>query len=193
VQFLKKAIKRSMKKYIIAAALIMEPVHYHHHCTILYNLATSDMGLSIIKRMLFNGIDKGVAFTPTKKPSCKIIWWTKPFQKSLETSTLCWKKFTISGSQRKRLYCPGSSLYRQYLETDPTGRCKQPECTRCNKNYTGNHCYTDPERKNITTAYCSHRSKVDEKLNEYGIVKTINTALSGSNFLGNLLGGNKTQ
>jgi hypothetical protein len=31
---------------------------------------------------------------------------------------------------------------------------------------------------------------VDEKLNEYGIVKTINTALAGSNFLGNLLGGN---
>jgi hypothetical protein len=34
--------------------------------------------------------------------------------------------------------------------------------------------------------------KVDEQLNQYGIVKSINTALSGSNLLGSLLGGNKT-
>ena len=34
--------------------------------------------------------------------------------------------------------------------------------------------------------------KVDEQLNQYGIVKSINTALAGSNLLGSLLGGNKT-
>ncbi len=34
--------------------------------------------------------------------------------------------------------------------------------------------------------------KVDEKLNEYGIAKTINTALSGNNLLGSLLGGSSS-
>ena len=34
--------------------------------------------------------------------------------------------------------------------------------------------------------------KVDEKLNEYGIVKTINSALSGTNMLNSLLGGTKS-
>ena len=33
---------------------------------------------------------------------------------------------------------------------------------------------------------------MEQELNKYGIVKTINTALSGSNLLGSLLGGNKT-
>ncbi|RZJ49437.1 MAG: DUF4197 domain-containing protein, partial [Chryseobacterium sp.] len=34
--------------------------------------------------------------------------------------------------------------------------------------------------------------KVEQELNKYGIVKTINTALSGSNLLGSLLGGSKS-
>ena len=48
------------------------------------------------------------------------------------------------------------------------------------------------KEKTQTQLVAAIAPRVEEELNKYGIVKTINTALSGTNLLGSLLGGNKT-
>jgi hypothetical protein len=112
----------------------MEPVHYHHHRTILYNLATSDMGLSIIKRMLLNGIDKGIGVYTNKEAFLQNNMVDKALPKQLEKSILCWKNCTIMVA-KERDYIAQAAAILSILKTYPTGRCKQLKCSGCNKNY----------------------------------------------------------
>lgn len=48
------------------------------------------------------------------------------------------------------------------------------------------------KEKSATQLAAAITPKVDEQLNKFGIVNSINTALKGSSFLGNLLGNNNT-
>lgn len=85
-----------MKKYIIATALIIGTgaviTTTVQSCT---TLATSDMGLSIIKRMLLNGIDKGAGIYGNKDAFLQNNMVDKALPKELRTSTLCWKKYLL--------------------------------------------------------------------------------------------------
>lgn len=192
VQFLKKAIKRSMKKYIVAAALIIGTgaliTTTVQSCT---TIATSDMGLSIIKRMLLNGIDKGVGVYTNKEAFLQNNMVDRALPKQLREINSMLEKIAPSIVAKERDYIAQAAAYTvntsKPILQGAVNSLNAQDVTRIIQGTTATQILKEKTSGQLIAAIAP---KVDEKLNEFGIVKTINTALSGSNFLGNLLGGN---
>ncbi len=192
VQFLKKAIKRSMKKCIIAAALIMGTgaliTTTVQSCT---TIATSDMGLSIIKRMLLNGIDKGMGVYANKEAFLQNNMVDKALPKQLREINSMLEKIAPSLVAKERDYIAQAAAYTvntsKPILQGAVNSLNAQDVSRIIQGTTATQILKEKTSQQLVAAIAP---KVDEKLNEYGIVKTINTALAGSNFLGSLLGGN---
>ena len=192
VQFLKKAIKRSMKKYIVAAALIIGTgaliTTTVQSCT---TIATSDMGLSIIKRMLLNGIDKGVGVYTNKEAFLQNNMVDRALPKQLREINSMLEKVAPSIVAKERDYIAQAAAYTvntsKPILQGAVNSLNAQDVTRIIQGTTATQILKEKTSGQLIAAIAP---TVDEKLNEFGIVKTINTALSGSNFLGNLLGGN---
>lgn len=182
-----------MKKYIIAAALIMGTgaviTTTVQSCT---TLATSDMGLSIIKRMLLNGIDKGMGVYTNKEAFLQNNMVDKALPKQLREINSMLEKIAPSLVAKERDYIAQAAAYtvntsRPILQ-GAVNSLNAQDVTRIIEGTTATQILKEKTSQQLVSAIAP---KVDEKLNEFGIVKTINTALAGSNFLGNLLGGNQ--
>lgn len=192
MQFLKKAIKRSMKKCIIAAALIMGTgaliTTTVQSCT---TIATSDMGLSIIKRMLLNGIDKGMGVYANKEAFLQNNMVDKALPKQLREINSMLEKIAPSLVAKERDYIAQAAAYTvntsKPILQGAVNSLNAQDVSRIIQGTTATQILKEKTSQQLVAAIAP---KVDEKLNEYGIVKTINTALAGSNFLGSLLGGN---
>lgn len=190
---MKKAIKRTMKKYIIAAALIIGTgaviTTTVQSCT---TLATSDMGLSIIKRMLLNGIDKGMGVYTNKEAFLQNNMVDKALPKELREINSMLEKVAPSLVAKERDFIAQAAAYTvntsKPILQGAVNSLNAQDVTRIIDGTTATQILREKTSQQLIAAIAP---KVDEKLNEYGIVKTINTALAGSNFLGNLLGGNK--
>ncbi len=194
VQFLRNQEKRSMKKYIVAAAIIIGTGAFIttsvQSCT---TLATSDMGLSIIKRILLNGINKGMGIYANKEAFLQNNMVDKALPKELRDINSMLEKIAPSLVAKERDYIAQAAAYtvntsRPILE-GAVNNLNAQDVTRIIEGTTATQILKEKTSQQLVAAIAP---KVDEKLNEYGIVKTINTALSGSNFLGNLLGGGNT-
>jgi len=192
VQFLKNQQKGSMKKYIVAAALIIGTGAVIsttvQSCT---TLATSDMGLSIIKRMLLNGIDKGMGVYANKEAFLSFNMVDKALPKELRDINSMLEKVAPSLVAKERDFIAQAAAYTvntsKPILQGAVNSLNAQDVTRIIQGTTATQILKEKTSQQLIAAIAP---KVDEKLNEYGIVKTINTALSGSNFLGNLLGGN---
>ncbi|RXM50501.1 MULTISPECIES: DUF4197 family protein [unclassified Chryseobacterium] len=182
-----------MKKYIIAAALIMGTgaviTTTVQSCT---TLATSDMGLSIIKRMLLNGIDKGMGVYTNKEAFLQNNMVDKALPKQLREINSMLEKIAPSLVAKERDFIAQTAAYtvntsRPILQ-GAVNSLNAQDVTRIIEGTTATQILKEKTSQQLIAAIAP---KVDEKLNEYGIVKTINTALAGNNFLGSLLGGNQ--
>lgn len=182
-----------MKKYIIATALIIGTgtviTTTVQSCT---TLATSDMGLSIIKRMLHNGIDKGAGIYGNKEAFLQSNLVDKALPKELRDINSMLEKVAPSLVAKEKDYIAQAAVYTVNISKPilqgAVNSLNAQDVTRIIQGTTATQVLKEKTSQQLIAAIAP---KVDEKLNEYGIVKTINTALSGSNFLGNLLGGNK--
>lgn len=192
VQFLKNLEKGSMKKYIVAAAFIIGTgaviTTTVQSCT---TLATSDMGLSIIKKMLLNGIDKGMGVYANKEAFLQNNMVDKALPKELRDMNSMLEKVAPSLVAKERDFIAQAAAYTvntsKPILQGAVNSLNAQDVTRIIQGTTATQILKEKTSQQLVAAIAP---KVDEKLNEYGIVKTINTALSGSNFLGNLLGGN---
>lgn len=192
VQFLKNLEKGSMKKYIVAAAFIIGTgaviTTTVQSCT---TLATSDMGLSIIKKMLLNGIDKGMGIYANKEAFLQNNMVDKALPKELRDMNSMLEKVAPSLVAKERDFIAQAAAYTvntsKPILQGAVNSLNAQDVTRIIQGTTATQILKEKTSQQLVAAIAP---KVDEKLNEYGIVKTINTALSGSNFLGNLLGGN---
>ncbi|MGU3377579.1 DUF4197 family protein [Chryseobacterium sp. M5A1_1a] len=182
-----------MKKYIIAAALIIGTgaviTTTVQSCT---TIATSDMGLSIIKKMLLNGIDKGMGVYTNKEAFLQNNMVDKALPKQLREINSMLEKIAPSLVAKEKDFIAQAAAYtvntsRPILQ-GAVNSLNAQDVTRIIQGTTATQILKEKTSDQLIAAIAP---KVDEKLNEYGIVKTINTALSGSNFLGSLLGGNK--
>ncbi|MCQ9634083.1 DUF4197 family protein [Chryseobacterium sp. WG14] len=181
-----------MKKYIVAAAFIIGTgaviTTTVQSCT---TLATSDMGLSIIKKMLLNGIDKGMGVYANKEAFLQNNMVDKALPKELRDMNSILEKVAPSLVAKERDFIAQAAAYTvntsKPILQGAVNSLNAQDVTRIIQGTTATQILKEKTSQQLVAAIAP---KVDEKLNEYGIVKTINTALSGSNFLGNLLGGN---
>ncbi|GAB0156863.1 hypothetical protein CHRYSEOSP005_21300 [Chryseobacterium sp. Alg-005] len=181
-----------MKKYIIAAVLVIGTGTVINttmqSCT---TLATTDLGLSLIKRLLLNGIDKGMGIYSNKEAFLQNNLVDKALPKQLRDINSALEKIAPSLVAKERDYIAQAASYtvnisRPILE-GAVNSLNAQDVTRIIQGTTATQILKEKTSQQLVAAIAP---KVDEKLNQYGIVKTINTALSGSNLLGSLFGGN---
>lgn len=183
-----------MKKYIIAAALIIGTGAVINttmqSCT---TLATTDLGLSVIKKLLLNGINKGMGIYGNKDAFLQNNLVDKALPKELRDINSTLEKIAPSLVAKEKDYIAQAASYtvnvsRPILE-GAVNSLNAQDVTRIIQGTTATQILKEKTQQQLVAAIMP---KVDEQLNQYGIVKTINTALSGNNLLGSLLGGNKS-
>lgn len=183
-----------MKKYIIAAALLIGTGAIINttmqSCT---TLATTDLGLSVIKKLLLNGINKGMGIYGNKDAFLQNNMVDKALPKELRDINSTLEKIAPSLVAKERDYIAQAASYtvnisRPILE-NAVHSLNAQDVNRIIQGTTATQILKEKTQQQLVTAIMP---KVEEQLNQYGIVKTINTALSGSNLLGSLLGGNTT-
>ncbi|WP_299180597.1 DUF4197 family protein [uncultured Chryseobacterium sp.] len=179
-----------MKKYIIAAFLVIGTGAVINttmqSCT---TLATSDLGLSVIKRLLLNGIDKGLGIYSNKDAFLQNNLVDRALPKQLRDINSVLEKVAPSLVAKERDYIAQAASYtvnisRPILE-GAVNSLNAQDVTRIIQGTTATQILKEKTSQQLVAAIAP---KVDEKLNQYGIVKSINTALSGSNLLGSLFG-----
>ncbi|ASK29862.1 hypothetical protein CEY12_06950 [Chryseobacterium sp. T16E-39] len=183
-----------MKKYILAIALIAGTAAVIttsvQSCT---SLATTDLGLSIIKKFLLNGIDKGMTVYGNKDAFLQNNMVDKALPKELRDINTMLEKISPSLVAKEREYVAEAAAYTVNISKpilqNAVNSLNAQDVTRIIQGEKGTATLILKE-KTSDQLVAAIAPKVDEQLNRYGIVKTINTALAGSNFLGNLLGGN---
>ncbi|MBB4804912.1 hypothetical protein HNP38_000184 [Chryseobacterium defluvii] len=182
-----------MKKYIIAAALVIGTgAVINTAMQSCSTLATTDLGLSVIKRLLLNGIDKGMGIYGNKEAFLQNNLVDKALPKQLRDINSALEKIAPSLVAKERDYIAQAASYtvnisRPILE-GAVNNLNAQDVTRIIQGTTATQILKEKTSQQLVAAIAP---KVDEKLNQFGIVKTINTALSGSNLLGSLLGGGK--
>jgi hypothetical protein len=185
-----------MKKYIIAAVLILGTGAVINttmqSCT---TLATTDLGLSIIKRFLLNGIDKGVNIYSNRDSFLQNNMVDKALPKQLREINAMLEKVAPSLVAKERAYIADAAVYTVNISkpilVGAVNSLNAQDVTRIIQGGKGTATQILKE-KTSQQLIAAIAPKVDEQLNQYGIVKSINTALAGSNLLGSLLGSNKT-
>lgn len=185
-----------MKKYIIAAAIVLGTAAVINttmqSCT---TLATSDLGLAVIKRVLLGGINKGASIYGNKQAFLQNNLVDKALPKELRDINTTLEKIAPSIVAKEREYIAEAAAYtvgisKPILESAVNSLNAQ-DVTRILQGQKGTATLILKE-KTQTQLVQAIAPRVEQELNKYGIVKTINTALSGSNLLGSLLGGSKT-
>lgn len=185
-----------MKKYIIAAALILGTgTVIHTTLQSCSTLATTDVGLSIIKRFLLNGIDKGVSVYSNRESFLQNNMVDKALPKQLREINAMLEKVAPSLVAKERAYIADAAVYTVNISkpilVSAVNSLNAQDVTRIIQGEKGTATQILKE-KTSQQLIAAIAPKVNEQLNQYGIVKSINTALAGSNLLGSLLGGNKT-
>lgn len=185
-----------MKKYIIAAALVFGTgiviTTSVQSCT---SLATSDIGLVVIKRILLGGINKGANIYGNKESFLQSNLVDKALPKELRDINTTLEKIAPSLVQKEKQYIAEAAVFtvnisKPILENAVNNLSAQ-DVARIIKGEKGTATLVLKEKTHAQLIQAI-APRVEQELNKYGIVKTINTALSGSNLLGSLLGGNKT-
>jgi len=185
-----------MKKYIIAAALIIGTgAVINTTMQSCSTLATTDVGLSIIKRFLLNGIEKGVNIYSSKDAFLQNNMVDKALPKQLREINALLEKVAPSLVAKERAYIADAAVYTVNISkpilVNAVNSLNAQDVTRIIQGEKGTATQILKE-KTAQQLVLAITPKVDEQLNQYGIVKSINTALAGGNLLGSLLGGNKT-
>lgn len=188
--------KRNMKTnfYVIAAVSAVTVTATTTSCVAL---ATSGIGLAILKKVLLGGINKGLNIFSDKNSFLQnnLIDQAMPSQLRQINSTL--ESLGLKNLVAKEKdYIAQAAVYTvgvsRPILTNAVNNLTSADAVRIAQGGSGIATQILRE-KTESQLVAALTPKVNEKLNEFGIVKTINSALSGSNLLGSLLGQNNTQ
>ncbi|KQR91467.1 hypothetical protein ASG01_13930 [Chryseobacterium sp. Leaf180] len=186
-----------MKKLFITAALLIGSgaviTTSVQSCA---TLATTDLGMAIVKKMLLRGIDRATATYSSKDAFMRNDLIEKALPKNLREiyNTLQRVAPSLVARQKENIAEVAVS----------TVNISKPIL----QNAVNNLTKEDVRRivqggKGVATTILIEKSsqqlvqalapRVEQELNKYGVTKTLNTALSGSNILGGLLGGTRNE
>ncbi len=183
-----------MKKYIIAIALAVGTgTVINTTLQSCQTLATTDLGLAILKKVLLGGINKGANIYGNREAFLANNLVDKALPQQLKSINSTLEKIAPSLVTKEKEYIADAAVYtinisKPILE-DAVNSLNAEDVTRIMKGDKGTATLILKEKteKQLIAAISP---KVEEELNKYGIVKMINTTLSGSNLLSGLLGGN---
>lgn len=157
-------------------------------------VATSSIGLGIIKKVLLGGISKGTSIFSNKQAFLENDLIEKAIPQNLQGIYSTLNKLSPSLITKSKDYVAQAAAYTVNISEpilkNAVNNLTAEDVTRIANGDKGEATKVLKE-KTAQQIMLAIQPKVDEKLNEFGIVKTLNTALQGTNFIGNLLG-NKT-
>lgn len=155
-------------------------------------VATSSIGLSILKQILLGGITRGLGIFADRDAFLANNLIDKALPKPLREVNSVLERIAPDLVAKERAYIADAAAYTVNI-ADPILRnavnsLTAEDVTRVANGGKGAATQLLKE-KTANSLMLAIQPKVDEKLNEFGIVGTINTALKGSNILGSILGG----
>lgn len=178
------------KTILVAAATALTIGFTAQSCVAL---ATSTIGVAIIKRVLLGGISKGLATFKDKDAFLQNNLIDKALPAQLRDVNNMLEKIAPNLVAKERSYIAQAAAHTVTISepilVNAVNGLTSDDVARIANGGSGMATQVLKE-KTSAQLVAAITPKVDEKLNEFGIVKTINTALSGSNILGSLLGNN---
>ena len=150
------------------------------------------VGLPIIKKILIGGITKGLGIFKNKESFLANSLIDKALPEQLKSINSTLEKIGLNNlvTKEKSYIADAAAFIAPIAEPILVNTVQNMTSEEAQKIANGG--------KGAATAYLREKAatqlmsaiapKVDAKLNEYGIVKTINTALQGNSFLGALTG-----
>lgn len=185
-----------MKKYILMAGLALGATGTIITTTQSCVAVATTVGLSLIKKILIGGITKGLGIFKDKESFLANGLIDKALPEQLKSINSTLEKIGLSGLVTKeKSYIADAAAFIAPIA--------EPILINTVQNMTSE----DAQRivnggRGAATAYLREKAsaqlmaaiapKVDAKLNEYGIVRSINTALKGNSILGALTGSQNT-
>ncbi len=181
-----------MKKIILAAVLIFSAGAFitttTTSCT---TLATSDLGLAVIKRVLTGGVNKASGIFSNKQAFLQNDLILKALPDNLRSVYNTLDRIAPNLTTKGKEYVAETAAYTVNISTpilnNAINNLNANDVTRIMQGGDGIATQILREKTEIQLVQAI-MPKVDEKLNEFGIVRTINTALQGNSLLGSLLG-----
>lgn len=159
-------------------------------------LATSSVGLTILKQILLGGITKGLNIFSNQDSflTNHLIDAALPPQLREINNTL--QKLGLSNLvQKEREYIAKAAAFTvdtsRPILTNAVNSLSAEDATRIVQGGSGAATQILKERTSAQLM-AAIAPKVDAKLNEFGLVQSLNSALSGTTILGNILGNQNT-
>ncbi|MCQ4035042.1 DUF4197 family protein [Kaistella montana] len=156
-------------------------------------LATSSVGLAVLKQILLGGITKGLNIFSDKNSflANQLIEAALPQQLKDVNNTL--QKLGLNSLvQKEKEYIAQAATFTvdvsRPILTNAVNSLTAEDAARIVQGGSGTATQILRE-KTSEQLMAAIAPKVDAKLNEFGLVSTLNQALAGSNLLGTLLGG----
>ena len=181
-----------MKKYILTAGLVLGSLGFITTSTQSCMAVATTVGLPIIKEILIGGVSKGMSIFKDKDSF---------LANELINAALPQKLKDINSSLEKIGF--GSLVAKEKNYIADAAAFVAPIAEPILVNTIHNITSEDAQKiaqsgSGAATAYLKQKSgaqliaaiapKVDAKLNEFGVVKSINSAMKGNSLLGSLLG-----
>lgn len=179
-----------IKTVLIASVGVATVATTAHSCLAL---ATSSVGLAVIKTILLGGIKKGLATfkDPNAFLESNLIDQAMPQQLRNITNVL--EKVAPNVVQKQRTYLAQAAAYTANVSepilTNAVNGLTAEDITRISNGGSGVATQILKE-KTEQQLIATIAPRVEQELNKNGITKTINAALQGNNLLGGILGGN---
>ena len=156
-------------------------------------LATSSVGLAVLKQILLGGITKGLNIFSDKDSfmANQLIDAALPQQLRDLNSTL--QKLGLNSLvQKEKQYIAQAAAFTvdvsRPILVNAVNSLTAEDAARIVQGGSGTATQILKE-KTSQQLMAAIAPKVDAKLNEFGLVSSLNSALQGSNILGNILGG----
>ena len=191
--YLKTSLKKIIKKkYILAAGLALGSVGIIATTTQSCMTIATTVGLSVLKKILIGGVSKGLGIFKDKNSFLgnELINAALPQQLKDINSTL--EKLGLSNlvQKEKGYIADAAAFIAPIAEPILINAINDMTSAEAQQIAQGGSGAATAYLKQKTSAQlmAAIAPKVDAKLNEYGIVRSVNLALQGNNLLGGLLG-----
>ena len=158
-------------------------------------VATSSIGLSIIKNILLGGITKGLGLFKDKDAFLQNNLIDQALPQPLQQVNSILSKVAPNLVTKQREYIAQAAAYTVNIsEPILVNAVNSLTADDVNRIVNGGNGMATAILKEKTSQQLINAilPKVDEKLNQFGIVKSVNTALQGSSILSSILGSDTT-
>ena len=159
------------------------------------SIASSSIGLTILKKILIGGVNKGVNTFKNKDAFLQSDLIEKALPKQLKSINSVLEKVNPSLVAKEKDYIAQAASYTvvtsEPILKDAINNLTTQDVTRIINGEAGTATQILKEKSSAQLVQAI-LPKVDEKLNEFGIAKSINTALKGNSLLSSVLGNNNS-